>query len=607
MASKRVIDVQPTSHVSRLVKAIDIAMSQENNIKLPDGQFGFGAVIETENTRLSTDTVDFEYDISFDDDFVPNEAEIRIYNLSEQTISNFKEDNDITITAGYGDDVGIICKGVISNVKTEPDGVDKVTIINVIDSLGISGAGEGEMSFSEGTSASTILKALLDRAGLPIEVFNIGRDYTYNKSVTVSGTLGEEIKKYAEVCGDSVWVNKQRIYCRPLLDGDNIHFTVSAATGMIDSPKYFLEKTKSEIYEDRTSGYDITMLAQHRMTTAAIVDVDSKYASGAFRVKSGTHTYDGLSATTEIHAVELISTVIVPEDSVGDEYSNTGGLNSDVINKAVEWAISIADDDSHRYSQEVRWGPHYDCSSFTISAYQQAGVPVKDGGATYTGDMLDVFLRNNFKNVTSSCNLSTGAGMRRGDVLLNVQHHAAMVQEDGGTTVEARGTSYGIVKNVSYRNYPWDYVLRYDDPNATASGDWIKGHTATTYGYRGDDNGICGWNGINYHNISGCHVAIPTYCVKQANCYNSAWAKQDFPEFANGYGTVIELRSPDTGKTVKAVAADSGNFGPHNTYNHNTAVDMPPNTYKALGLGENTYDIEYRVVGHVDSWNGEQL
>lgn len=145
--------------------------------------------------------------------------------------------------------------------------------------------------------------------------------------------------------------------------------------------------------------------------------------------------------------------------------------------------------------------------------------------------------------------------------------------------------------------------------SATAENEaaWVTGHTATTYGYNGDDNGICGWNGLNYHNISGCHVAIPTYCVKQASCYNSAYALADYPELANGYGTVLEVRAPDTGKSCRAVVADCGNFGKHNTYNHDTALDLPPNTFNALGLGHGTYAIEYRVVGSVSKWDGNQI
>lgn len=140
-----------------------------------------------------------------------------------------------------------------------------------------------------------------------------------------------------------------------------------------------------------------------------------------------------------------------------------------VIDTAVSWAVAIANDDSYKYVWGG-WGASdggYDCGHFVITAYRQAGV---DTAATYTGDMYSCFTAKGFKDVTSSCNLSTGAGMKKGDVLLNTSNHAAMVQIDGGTTVEARGKSYGIVANVAYRNYPWDFVLRYPESSSDSTG-----------------------------------------------------------------------------------------------------------------------------------------
>ena len=107
---------------------------------------------------------------------------------------------------------------------------------------------------------------------------------------------------------------------------------------------------------------------------------------------------------------------------------------------AVQWAIRIANDNRHGYSQANRWGnPDYDCSSLVISAWQQAGVPVKSNGATYTGNMYNVFRACGFTDVTASCNRATGAGMQRGDVLLNVRYHTAMYI-GGGQMVQASST-----------------------------------------------------------------------------------------------------------------------------------------------------------------------
>ena len=38
------------------------------------------------------------------------------------------------------------------------------------------------------------------------------------------------------------------------------------------------------------------------------------------------------------------------------------------IDKAVTWAVGIANDNSHGYDQADRWGPDYDCSSLVIQA-----------------------------------------------------------------------------------------------------------------------------------------------------------------------------------------------------------------------------------------------
>lgn len=143
---------------------------------------------------------------------------------------------------------------------------------------------------------------------------------------------------------------------------------------------------------------------------------------------------------------------------------------STVIQSAVAWARSIAADDSHGYDQTNRWGQDYDCSSFVIAAYRAAGVPLE---CTYTGDMRGDMLRRGFADVTASVNLSTGAGMQAGDVLLNYARHTALAL-GGGRIVQASINEHGTatggqtgdqtgreIYERTYYNYPWDCVLRY--------------------------------------------------------------------------------------------------------------------------------------------------
>lgn len=141
-----------------------------------------------------------------------------------------------------------------------------------------------------------------------------------------------------------------------------------------------------------------------------------------------------------------------------------------IIEKAVNWIISIANDNTHGYDQGSRWSPDYDCSSLVISAWKQAGVNLT---CTYTGNMYANMVNKGFSDITSQVNLATGSGLARGDVLLNVSSHTAMYigngqiceatgNENGGITGGQTGDQTGreICIN-SYRNYPWNYVLRY--------------------------------------------------------------------------------------------------------------------------------------------------
>lgn len=146
-----------------------------------------------------------------------------------------------------------------------------------------------------------------------------------------------------------------------------------------------------------------------------------------------------------------------------------------VKENALQCMLDFANDNSHGYDQIYRWGERgdYDCSSAVITAWQTAGVPVKTDGATYTGNIKSVFLRNHFKDVTRSVNLATGAGLQPADVLLNEVHHVAMYVGDGReveASINEKGTATGgkpgdqtgreILVRL-YRNYPWDCVLRY--------------------------------------------------------------------------------------------------------------------------------------------------
>lgn len=143
---------------------------------------------------------------------------------------------------------------------------------------------------------------------------------------------------------------------------------------------------------------------------------------------------------------------------------------------AVQWAVGIANDQSHGYSQQIRWGnPDYDCSSFAISAYKAAGVPIDTDKVYHTGTMSGL-LQYGFKDVVGSVNLITEKGLQRGDILW--WHSGTAYSTKGHTAiyignhqiVHARGQSYGSsapgdqgteIAVTTYYRGSWQHVYRY--------------------------------------------------------------------------------------------------------------------------------------------------
>lgn len=284
--------------LKQLEKSINVETSKGDN-----ALFKRSIIIQTGKVTINADDLDMEFDVVFDDDTETNESEINVYNLSDTTIQNIKKGEKLTLTAGYKEDTGIILSGFISQVKTSFDDLDKVTTIKVVDSAGGAEREIKDLAFAKGVSASKVLRKLIEMTKLPLAVFSIQRDFVYKDGITINDGLMETIKKQAQVCGVSAYVNKGQVYVQPLSKGEDVNFSLTVDTGLI-SLSEFEEEITAEKFTDAVKGYEITMLLQHRISTGSILNIQSKNVSGRYRVREGQHTYDGSDFLTKVKAIE---------------------------------------------------------------------------------------------------------------------------------------------------------------------------------------------------------------------------------------------------------------------------------------------------------------
>ena len=162
---------------------------------------------------------------------------------------------------------------------------------------------------------------------------------------------------------------------------------------------------------------------------------------------------------------------------VGDGwyYANNDGKLTSTMNKRAEhienyiqWALRIAWDDSHGYSQLNRWGPDYDCSSLVVSALKNTGFRV--GNASWTGNMLEELTKLGFSWHSGLSGLSRGdillahnSRLRHTEIFLGSnQMVGAWVSETGGISgVQGDQTGNEIRQTTFMPRLSWDGYLRY--------------------------------------------------------------------------------------------------------------------------------------------------
>ncbi len=137
------------------------------------------------------------------------------------------------------------------------------------------------------------------------------------------------------------------------------------------------------------------------------------------------------------------------------------------LEKAVQWAINIANDDSHGYSQENRWGPDYDCSSFVISALKIGGIST--GSANTTANMVSQLTQNGFSYISWS-NTGGVSGLQRGDILWRNGHTEMYIgnnQQVGAHQnrghPETGDPSGREISVTSFYYDSWEGILRYSN------------------------------------------------------------------------------------------------------------------------------------------------
>ncbi|MBM7696644.1 hypothetical protein JOD44_001761 [Salimicrobium jeotgali] len=244
--------------------------------------------------KITSDDLDIEFTVPFDSDTTPNESEIKMYNLTDDTIHRFKNNKNLVVNAGYKGDVGVILSGYISKVKTVRADVDKITTIHVLDSQPLDVEKTLTKTYKKNIKASQIVDDLLSRLKLDAYV-DLYWDHTYAKGYTVDGEIVEELAGLAKECGVTFFVSKGKAYVSGVHSGQKNRFTLNEEGGLIGTPAPF--------EDGKLTGFSVTSLLQYRLATSSAIRMESRQGSGKFYVYQGKHKWSGDEFVTELDLI----------------------------------------------------------------------------------------------------------------------------------------------------------------------------------------------------------------------------------------------------------------------------------------------------------------
>lgn len=245
---------------------------------------------------MSIDNPPFRVDfrVDFDNKPEPNTAEIKVYNMSQDTLTRIRKNMPIILNAGYESSMGTIFAGDTLRVRTEWEGVNKITKITAGDGMFAWIESEVSKTFKSGIKASQVIRDIVAGFGLEIGEIVLAHDVTYHNGKVVHGKLQQVLQEIVDDCQSKLTIINGVVIIRPPAAGTQTGFLLNKETGLIGSPAYI---------DSDDADFSLECLLNHRITADSLIRIESRTANGNFRVVKGSHRGNDQGWVTQMEVV----------------------------------------------------------------------------------------------------------------------------------------------------------------------------------------------------------------------------------------------------------------------------------------------------------------
>lgn len=261
------------------------------------------------------------FSIKKDNNKDPNQAEIVVYNLSDDTVNyinrGIRNNMAVALAVGYeGQELIMIFKGTIQWVSDTFDNTDRKTSLHCLDGgINIAEA-RTSRSYPKGTKIKTVVTDLVKDLGTTEGNIHVDNDQTLSSASAMCGNTSHYLEHICKSIDHNVSIQDGSVYVTPRSQMSSARSAyISPETGLIGSPEPFhndIKPTKkvtkaSKKAKKPTDGVKFKCQMNGAILPEKTIWLKSRDYDGPFKVVSVSHNGDkeGKEWVTEVECVSV--------------------------------------------------------------------------------------------------------------------------------------------------------------------------------------------------------------------------------------------------------------------------------------------------------------
>lgn len=281
--------------------------------------YGFEIMVKvyTKNSTLTYQynkhadkSTEIHFTVPFSTETQKQITEIVLYNINPGHFNSIQRGDKVELFAGYHDDNGLLMSGTIFRTSTPTlEGADTAYTLRVLEGPDYTTLPKLNITFAKGTYAETIVREVVRRAGISLNLMNTNINKRYDEEYTAEGHPLEILSQIAEDTKTSLFYLRGKLTWGFIFAGRNAEtFNLNVDTGLIGSP---VVESRDDDWQDGDDddglgrwSFSCESILNFHLTTFSRVEVRSKYLNHGMYVINGEHSFDGEQARTKFEGIE---------------------------------------------------------------------------------------------------------------------------------------------------------------------------------------------------------------------------------------------------------------------------------------------------------------